>query len=265
MGSAKEIEVGGTGEIRATLKTKGYQGKIAKYVRVITNDPKNELTTLKLTGFIVAELIVDRRHVNFGSVRSGEKASQEIKLTIAEGSDITVEGVEDNSAYITTELERSSDREFIVEVSLDGEPPIGPFSKRLTIKSSSEKNPKLTIPLYANIKGDVTVSPQVVLFVIPNTGEILERTLIVRSEEKTDLVIGDVESSSDEIVATVREVEKGIEFEVDVRLVLDEEIGEERRRMRENLTIHTNHPKHRTISIPIYANLGGASSTKMPE
>jgi len=66
--TTKEIPPGGVGEIKATFKSKGYQGKVKKSVTVETNDPKKRTVRLTLKGSVVPDVKVEPRHLNFGKV-----------------------------------------------------------------------------------------------------------------------------------------------------------------------------------------------------
>ncbi len=58
MVTTKDVPPGGAGEIKATFKSKGYNGAVKKTVTVETNDPKNRMVRLSLAGKVLAEVAV---------------------------------------------------------------------------------------------------------------------------------------------------------------------------------------------------------------
>ncbi|MBW1888529.1 MAG: hypothetical protein JRI52_09300, partial [Deltaproteobacteria bacterium] len=59
----KAVPPGGEGKITLRVSTKGYQGSIRKSARVYTNDPVNNVATLRLKAFIKASIHLSSRYV----------------------------------------------------------------------------------------------------------------------------------------------------------------------------------------------------------
>jgi hypothetical protein len=59
----KAIPPGGEGNIRLTVRTRGYQGNIQKSARVYSNDPVNGTIRLSVKGFVKTPIVVSPRRV----------------------------------------------------------------------------------------------------------------------------------------------------------------------------------------------------------
>jgi hypothetical protein len=80
----KEYQPGEKGVIPVKFNSRGLSGKIAKTIRVATNEKDNVYTTLKIKGMITlknfATAQVEPKELNFKTVRAGEEYSQSIKI-----------------------------------------------------------------------------------------------------------------------------------------------------------------------------------------
>lgn len=255
----KTIEPGKSGEINTTFKTKGYQGRVTKTVRVQTDDPDNPNITLKISGTIVAEVMMEPRSVNFGNIKSGEEAVREVTLSFAPGKTISIKDLSSTSAFFKVETQPLDEGEegVVVRITADRALPIGRNTERITILTSSERMGTLQIPVYAFVQGDIAISPQILSFRKSGSTGLTSRTLTVATSG-ADFKIAGVEVSSTLFTAVTKEVEPGKKYEIVVKMSDDAEDG----RIHEKLMIKTDNAQQPLITIPIYGSVGDFSKMK---
>jgi len=257
--SNKTIEPGKSGEINTTFKTKGYQGRVTKTVRVQTDDPGNPNITLKISGTIVAEVMMEPRSVNFGNLKSGEEAAREVTLSFAPGKNISIKDLSSTSAFFKIETQPlDGDEEgVVVRITAHKALPIGCNTERITILTSSERMGTLQIPVYAFVQGDIAISPQILSFRKSGTTGLTSRTLTVATSG-AEFKIAGVEVSSTLFTAETKEVEPGKKYEIVVKMADAVKDG----RIHEKLLIKTDNAQQPLITIPIYGSVGDFSKMK---
>ena len=101
MVTAKEVPPGGAGEIKATFKSKGYNGSVKKTFTVKSNDPDNSQVRLRLVGKVISEVNVTPRYINFGTVNKNQQPEpKELEITFREGNKIKLLSVDTESDAI---------------------------------------------------------------------------------------------------------------------------------------------------------------------
>ncbi len=79
--SAKVVNPGQSSRIKATFNSTNFPGSIHKTIAVETDDPRQHMTTLSLTGVVIEEIVISPRQVNFGLLKSG--ASKTVTISLA--------------------------------------------------------------------------------------------------------------------------------------------------------------------------------------
>lgn len=93
--SEKRVAPGREGRIKTTFDTRGYSGRLAKYVYIISNDGENPRRELQLVAEIEvppsARIDVDRYNVDMGLVLEGEAPAAKIVIRSAGERELKVE------------------------------------------------------------------------------------------------------------------------------------------------------------------------------
>lgn len=260
LASSKKIEPHGEGTIEATFKTKGYQGRTTKTIRVHSNDPAVSAVTLRITGDILTDVMVKPRSLNFGNMRRDTATEKELELTFSSDEEIEIKKIEFTSGHFTSTVkpfETEAGRGVKITVSAMEELPLGRVKEKVLIHTTSTKNPTLTVPIYAYVQGDITVRPMVLSFSKAPAGDVQERTLSVATTAEAFAILG-VKVSKDLFGTEIKTVKPGKEYSI--KISLKEEVGEGR--INEVLILRTDSGEQPEIRVPIYGSLGGIPTGK---
>jgi hypothetical protein len=103
--SEKTIAPGREGKIKATFDTRGYSGRLARYLYLVSNDGENVRRELSLVADIQvppsARIDVDRYNVDMGLVLEGESPSAKIVIRSAGQRELKVELAHENVQFFS--------------------------------------------------------------------------------------------------------------------------------------------------------------------
>ncbi len=158
--SARDVPPGGAGRVTVTLDTTRLAGTTRKVATVYTSDPAAPAVGLTLAGQVSADLVVAPTPLYFGRVRRGQRVERELLITSGRpGAAYVVTAVESSNPAVRARLEPGPDGQGQrVIVSLDDELPPGQLSDQLTLRTSSPREPVLTVPVLARIEGDAAAA-----------------------------------------------------------------------------------------------------------
>ena len=163
--SAREIPPGGEGRVFVTLDTARMAGVRSKTVTVYTNDPAAAAVGLTLTGEVVADLVVTPDPVYLGRLRRGESGRREVLVTPGRaGGAYAVTAVQHDNPALQVRLEPRPDgpgQRLVVE--LDRDVPAGRFSEQLRLRTTSPREPVITLTVFGTVEGDVVALPARIL------------------------------------------------------------------------------------------------------
>ena len=253
--SAQIIDPGNSATIRTVFDTTGFQGYKVKTVRVYSNDPQQPSIVLTLKGSVIPDVVVDPPRIFFGNVKKGSAAS----ITV------TVAGSEQNTVKILDVDSRSSDLVLKVEdtktdhgsgkkitVNLKEDLPVGTIRSRIAVKTSSEKNPVVQIPIFAKIVGEVQMVPADVSFGLiegPLSLDAIQRVALESSAGHPVRILS-AESDNPAVAVDANSPEDGSKNELLVRLKQGTS-----GMIRALVTVVTDHPDptQNKLTLPVYA------------
>lgn len=103
--SEKKIEPGNDGKIKTTFDTRGYSGRLSRYIYLVSNDGENPRRELSLVADIEvppsARIDVDRYNVDMGLVLEGETPSAKIVIKSAGERELKVEMDHENVQFFS--------------------------------------------------------------------------------------------------------------------------------------------------------------------
>ena len=105
LASEKTIASGKEGRIKATFDTRGYSGRLARYIYLVSNDGENVRRELSLVAEIQvppsARIDVDRYNVDMGLVLEGEAPAAKIVIKSAGERELKIELAHENVQFFS--------------------------------------------------------------------------------------------------------------------------------------------------------------------
>jgi hypothetical protein len=153
--SDQKVLPGKEGKIKTTFDTRGYAGRMTRYVYLISNDGAGERTELSLTADIevppAARIDVDKYNVDMGLVLEGETAAAKIVIKSAGERELKVEMAHENIKFFSGGrplispffLPTGESRE--VELRFPPQPRTGALRDYILIKSNDPVRSTLSI------------------------------------------------------------------------------------------------------------------------
>jgi len=251
--SDKEIPPGGTGEIKTTFRTKGYQGDVKKSLTVESNDPENELVRLTIGGKVLSEVTVWPRYLNWGSIEQ-EDLPRPRRMTIwfTEGRGLRLEKIHSESPSVVLEKESEQEDKVIYSVALAENLPTGRFTGRITVRTNSERLPEVHVPFYGFVQGKVKVVPNLISVGTIAPGEDATRTLSLKKTGDQDFSVQEVKTTTEEITTEIIEKNKGSRYRIKVTY---KPRSETTGRIAERITIFMNDGEQDFLEVPLYGKV----------
>jgi hypothetical protein len=250
--TTKDVPPGGVGEVKATFKTKGYNGTARKSVTVETNDPKNKQVRLTLTGKVVAEVTVVPRYVNFGSVLKDEsREPKKLEIEFLKGKNIEIKEVKSETPQIIVKQVKQDASGAEYSVSLAEDVPVGRVAGQIVIRTNSKKDSEVRVAVHAFVQGNVSVTPQVVTLGIIRPGEPVTREVTLKGKADAGFTVKEVKASSESITSEVSPGKEGDLFKITVTY----NPGKLKKgRISEKVTIVTQDKNGQleTVQLPVY-------------
>jgi len=153
--SEKTIAPGKEGKIKATFDTRGYSGRLARYLYLVSNDAENPRRELSLAADIQvppsARIDVDRYNVDMGLVLEGEVPAAKVVIKSAGERELKVELAHENVQFFSAGkplaspffLPRGESRE--VELRFPPQSKTGVLRDYILIKSNDPVRSTLSI------------------------------------------------------------------------------------------------------------------------
>jgi len=246
--SERDVPPAGEGRVAVTLDTARLSGRTTKIATVYTNDPDTPAASLVLTGQVLTDLVVTPSPLYLGRVRRGQHVEREVLVAPGRaGADYAVTAVEPSTLAVQARLEPRSDGPGQrVVVVLDADMPLGRLNEQLTLRTSSAREPVLTVPVMGSVEGDVVVLPPQVTFGTARSGT--EREVFIRNRGTRPLAVTGVRVPEG-VTYRLSTVERGVEY----RLSLALEPGLPAGKIARTVEIFTDHPDEGHLVVLLYA------------
>jgi len=260
--TAKEIPPGGVGEIKATFRSKGYNGEVKKSITVETNDPDNARVRLSLSGEVIAEVTVTPRYINFRNVNKDSPPKPfHLEIKVREGKGLKIEEVSADNPYLVLKEEKKTKDGAVYSVSLAEKVPIGRLTGKILIRTNSKKSPKTQVPFYAFVEGRVKVSPQIVSFGVIRPGEPSSRDITLRATGDEPFSVDQVTATTDAITSQILPEEGGKTYRIRVTYNPG---ARTKGRVSERLTIFVGGKEKEVLEVPVYGTIHKTPPQKNP-
>lgn len=253
MVSAEEIPPGGVGEVKATFRSKGYQGKVTKSLTVETNDPDNPNVRLSILGEVIAEVMVTPRHINFRNVNKDAMPKPiRLEVRVLEDKGLKIQGVSADNPAVVLKEEKRTESEATYSVSLAEKVPVGKLTGKILVTTNSKKTPETQVPFYAFVEGRVKLSPQLVSFGVIRPGEPSSRDITLSRTGDAAFSVDRVKATTDAITSEILPEKEGEVY----RLRVTYDPGEKTQgRVSERLTVFVGGEEQEVLEVPVYGNI----------
>ncbi|MBU0533739.1 MAG: DUF1573 domain-containing protein [Candidatus Omnitrophica bacterium] len=235
-------------------------------------DIKSPVVKLQIKGIVKEEeepiktrIVIFPTNIDFGDVmgediNKGAFISKKTYIITPEDEEFIITNTESTSKYLFVQVSKNKKisykgieknyQGFEVEVSLSPDIPVGKFEEKVTIYTTSEKYPKIEIPVTGNIKEEKMIEsrPNMFFFGFVNKGETPASKMTIFTTGKEPLKIERIENPLDCISVAITPKTEDKEYEITATLKDNAPTGS----IKGNITIHTNNPDQPKIEIPVY-------------
>lgn len=157
----------GSGEsvnLKTYFDTNGFWGQKAKTFRVYTNDERNPAVLLTLQGEVKKEISVIPPRVFFGQVTKGDTQSRQVALYLENEKYVSLLEATSSSGFISVSKKKDKKNREIIESTLSPDVPLGILREKIVLKTNSEREPVITVPVFAKVVGELSLEPAEVSF-----------------------------------------------------------------------------------------------------
>jgi len=238
--------------VKATFRSKGFQGSVSKSISVETNDPEKRVVRLTLKGQVVADVSVEPRHVNFGKLNRNEPPPPvRLEIKLRQGKELKIKEVTAAGPVVMKKVKETNDGA-VYELGLTKDAAVGRLQGSVSIETSSRNSPEIQVPFYGTIEGNVRATPQFLsLAAVPPGGEVQREITLVKTGKSGFSVLG-IQASSDKIKTELHPVREGEEVRVKVTYRADPEATG---RISEKLQIVVKAGTEERLEVPVYGTI----------
>ncbi|MDR4498926.1 MAG: DUF1573 domain-containing protein [Candidatus Scalindua sp.] len=250
--SNKIIQPGESGEIKATFNSGSYSGKVRKNITVISNDLNSPEYRLTFSGEIIEEVCVTPKSINFASVYVGEEIVKTITVSSLTDLDLKIEKISTSVPFVSPLLTGKNEEGFLIEVTLKDTFEIKRFNGSISIETNSQRQPKITVPFFGEVVGDITTYPEKIYYGNVAEGREVIQKLFVKFN-KDDIKILNVKISPSSLSTKITERYEQVNPHclIEIRLHKEAAVGQ----LNGLLELITNSKRQPLIQIPIVGEI----------
>lgn len=246
--SSKKIAPNESGEIKVTFNSGSYNGKVSKNVTVYSDDPDTPTYKVSISGTVVEEVSAKPERVDFSKVPFESGATRNISVKSEIDFKLKIKKIDSTNPNIEATFEKVKDKnEYIIAVSLKKDTDYGRINGNILIYTNSKNQEKLTIPVYGEVIGDISVyPPRISCGSVKQNKEMAFPVFVM--VYNNDVKIERVEANPKFINAEINEMESKMKtYKVMVILQKNAPVG----KINGGLKIFTNSKTQPLVEIPI--------------
>ena len=245
----KAISPGQEGKVTLKVDTKNKRGRLNQSANIFSNDPQNPKTKIAIMGSIKHYISVTPSTRLLLQGYHGDKITKKVTITSHEEQPLKITDIsstiDDKIEYNLKPIEKG--KEFSFEIKT----PLGikeSFRGKVTLKTNSQKKPKLELVVMGKVRSEVKIAPQFLYFGIINTEKetidpkSLERTVTINKVRGNDLILEKIEPGSDWIKTEAETDQKGEKYTI---MIMLDKSKLPKGNFKETIKIHT---RYREIS-----------------
>jgi hypothetical protein len=196
--SKKELPPGGQGDVEVSFSSGLSGGKKKKTIFVYSNDPQQTEAQLYITAKVVVPVEVRPRTLYWVAERN-KVSARTVELLYQPDLGLNIEDLKLSSPAFGASVRPKTDVEFPgydIELTYNGELPVGNFKETLTILTDNALYPRLEVGLRGKVVGSVRVVPDTVSLGIVKDDVLPTRTIRVYVTDREDFKITGMESTN---------------------------------------------------------------------
>ena len=256
----KVIPPGGVGKVKASLDTTDYKGPITKSIQVTTNDGSRNPVVLQVKAEVISAIDVQPNDSISVAGKVGALKPAEVTVSSTDGRPFDVLAVKADPSLIVSVKPpadhngarrtanggavASGASRYTVTITPKADVPVGRSLATVTLTTNHPDGERIPLQVSLVVSGDVRVLPETL--VLQPSGTTDNHVTISKAQGEALRILG-VESSDPELVANVRTVAKGREYDIVVKYVGKPHRGV----LRWSITVKTNERHQRSIVIPV--------------
>ncbi len=250
--SNKTIQPGENGEIKATFNSGSYGGKIRKNLTVFSNDSDTPQFKLSLSGEIIEEVTIKPKNINFGSIYVGKQITKTITVKSLTELNLKIEKITTSKPFVKAALKEQKGEGLLVEVTLKDHVKIGRFNGGIYLETNSQRQPKVTIPFFGEVVGDITTYPKKIYYGNIVEGREVNQKLFVKiNKENIKILEAKITPEFFSTKITERYEQKNPHCLIEIKLNKDATVG----KLNGILELTTNSERQPLVQIPILGEI----------
>jgi len=193
MVSKNIILPGETGDLNVIFSSKRFQGEVTRQITLVTNDPANETSVIKIKALVKALLEVNPAYLNFGRITEAKSQTMDVKLKNMTNEVMTLDSITSENKDITIgKYDKDLNPGLGVTIpvtytsSVKPERPGVAGSIVIQIKGSNEK---VLIPFSLQIVGEVQLKPKNLSFNVVKKGETPAKVITIENRGEKEVTI----------------------------------------------------------------------------
>jgi hypothetical protein len=167
---------GQEGGIDITFDSSKFSGKVSKAVTVMTDERGIPERLLTMTATVIEEYQVMPPLVDFGDISTSTGGKQKIVVRPINGFQLSVQGAEYDPKVFEVAVAKEGNN-WSVELTMKRDQQSGFFRQDVFILTNSTKMPKFLVPVRANVKGNITYTPEYLEFGAVARDESIKRLI----------------------------------------------------------------------------------------
>jgi len=258
----RKIAPGATGTVRAHVDTDGFAGAISKGVTVLSNDPTNPRVVLTIHADVQADVLLAPTYARILQVQTLDAAKTKVRLWCEDGTALEIRGVHPPKPWIQASAHRAEAAEldadkpgpqWIVEVALTGDAPLGPLGESIALDTNHPRQPVVELPLSGFVRPLLAAVPEVADYGTLGPGANKSRFVLkLFNFGKGDVTVTSATSDLKFLSVSVSPEDRGRRFRIQLDLAADAPKG----KFEGKLRIETSSPVMPLIEVPVRGKVG---------
>ncbi len=250
------IAAGKTGKVTAVIDTTNLYGANSKSLTVFTNDPTNPTIVLTIKSDVKPYLAASPGYARFNTVRYEKEGTITQNLWAEDGNDFKVIKVEAPYSFMRAafreakddeNIDRGKGRQWLVDLTLDSDAPVGALTKHLVITTDHPRQKTVKIPVSGFVRPVLAVTPPQVNFRSVDEDETKRTHLLIKNFATEAIQVTSATSDLDNLVVTIDTLEEGRKY----RLRLEMKASSKKGPFSGKLTIGTDSSKAPKLEVDI--------------
>ncbi|MEE2737933.1 MAG: DUF1573 domain-containing protein [Planctomycetota bacterium] len=181
------LEPGQETYLRVVFDTRKFVGKKESAITVSFNRPARAEVTLRISGYIRKDLVINPGGAQFGSIAQGEGARKLITIQYAGRSNWAIEEVVSRNPFLEASLTPLSQRggriDYELTIRVLPDAPTGYLRDQVWLRTNDRKRENVPVRVEAKIEPSVVVNPANLFLGVLKPGDKVTRPVVIRARQ----------------------------------------------------------------------------------